>query len=734
MWTMKKHNQNRSNLKNLIKYGIALFALLLVLLVSMHDFASYPKSLDPLFEKAGSNQSELKKVIRHYSIHEHDSLKIRAAIFLIRNMDAHCSWESKAWVKMQEELEELYKIETDRDKLKGGFDSIYKQFDLSGVRYRSDLHIIKSDFLIKNIDSAFVKWRKPYARHLNFDEFCEYILPYRVNSEPLDNWREMFGREYIPGILASIKKPKDSITAADICDALKGLENGYLHYLPRDVPDYNIRMLLTAKIATCKDYSSRILFAARCIGIPVALDHTPQWANRSLGHEWNALITEDRKPLDFGIKDNCKLGMHIQNIPDRIAPKVYRQTYAKQQGSLACICGSEKVPHTLASPCMKDVTAEYYSTVDVPVRFDQDAPGKNRFAYLAVFDNKDWIPVAWAKLVNKSAIFKDLHKGIVCLPGYYHQKRFEPAAYPVKIDSVGKITELRPDYKNTRTLVLNRKYQTSLMEGTCRKMIGVRLQAADDSSFIHPVDLYQITEMPQACYELVTIKPARAYKYYRYLSPRRVTCNLAELEFYEAGDDAKLVGKVIGGYMEKFDSTLLVPYYIRKLKAQQNSNFQLKTSWISKLQFATEPAYPKGITGKYGPQPKQTTEKSEGKSQRHLPDTCYVNAFDGDPLTFFCRYSMEYSWVGMEFSNPKRINKVAFLPRNDDNGVMPGQLYELFFWNKKWVSLGRQTASNKTYRLSYKNVPSNALFLLRNLTKGKEERIFTYEGGKQVWW
>lgn len=31
------------------------------------------------------------------------------------------------------------------------------------------------------------------------------------------------------------------------------------------------------------------------------LDFTPQWATRSLGHEWNALITKDGKPLSFGM-------------------------------------------------------------------------------------------------------------------------------------------------------------------------------------------------------------------------------------------------------------------------------------------------------------------------------------------------------------------------------------------------------------------------------------------------
>ena len=67
------------------------------------------------------------------------------------------------------------------------------------------------------------------------------------------------------------------------------------------------------------------LLAARCIGVPVVLDFTPQWATRSLGHEWNALITKDGKPLSFGMNDECKLGEHVELIPDRIPPKVYRQ-------------------------------------------------------------------------------------------------------------------------------------------------------------------------------------------------------------------------------------------------------------------------------------------------------------------------------------------------------------------------------------------------------------------------
>lgn len=76
-------------------------------------------------------------------------------------------------------------------------------------------------------------------------------------------------------------------------------------------------------------------------------------------------------------------------IPDRIPHKVYRKTFAKQHESLAMICGNEEIPPTLASPCIKDVTKKYYPSIDISVELEFIAPDKNKFAYLAVFDNKN---------------------------------------------------------------------------------------------------------------------------------------------------------------------------------------------------------------------------------------------------------------------------------------------------------------------------------------------------------
>ena len=70
--------------------------------------------------------------------------------------------------------------------------------------------------------------------------------------------------------------------------------------------------------------------------------------------------------------------------------------------------------------------------------------------------------------------------------------------------------------------------------------------------------------------------------------------------------------------------------------------------------------------------------------------------------------------------------------RHDMNMIKRGDEYELFYYDLEWKSLGRQVA--ETDSLVYHNVPDNALLWLKNHTGGKEERIFTYDNGKQRFW
>lgn len=691
--------------KHNIKYIIPIVFLSLVLFLSFHDFRSYPKSLDSIFEMAGSNQSELKKVIRHYSWFASDSLKRKAAIFLIENMDAHYSDQSDQWEKFQLKLDSLFKLKMDPAKLNPLFDSIYKKFDFSDVRHVSDLQTVDAKFLIYNVDEAFEAWKSPYARDLSFDDFCEYILPYRVGQEPISNWRKEFNLHFIPQLFSKIREKKNpppapvlvqipyracnetygnwlkefknnlgsnpwvsidknySITARDICDALKTAP-GSLRFMPGQMLEFNTHLLSGLMSGTCRDYSLQAALAARMLGVPVVIDVTPQWANRSTSHEWNALIEKGTKPLTFGFGDYVELGKHIDVAGDRIPAKVYRKTFAKQPTSLALIHGKEEIPSKLASICMKDVTKDYYQTMDVPVRFLTSAPKGNKFAYLSVFDNKDWIPVAWAQENKGSAVFKSLNRDIVCLPSYFHKGTVIPAAYPVVLRTDCTITTLKPNLQKRETVVLTRKYQGKVISWLGYSMIGGKFQVSNDSTFTKAVDIYEVKGIVDPYFQIVKIHQKGKYRYFRYIHP---FADIAEIEVCEPGFFIGLKGRAIG------NNTL-------------------------------------------------------------LPGLKYANAFDGDVLTQCLTKEEKGSWVGLAFDKPRRIGRLAFLRRNDGNCICNGELYELFYWDNKWVSLGQQTGSNVTYKLTYQNVPTNALLLLRNLTKGKEERIFTYEKGEQVWW
>jgi len=113
-------------------------------------------------------------------------------------------------------------------------------------------------------------------------------------------------------------------------------------------------------------------------------------------------------------------------------------------------------------------------------------------------------------------------------------------------------------------------------------------------------------------------------------------------------------------------------------------------------------------------------------------ETTIDKAFDGNVLTYYESCLPNDGWVGLDLGKPEIISKVVYAPRNDDNYIKAGNLYELFYWDNSWKSLGEKEATD--FILTYDNVPSNCLFLLKNHTEGIEERIFMYENDKQIWY
>lgn len=108
--------------------------------------------------------------------------------------------------------------------------------------------------------------------------------------------------------------------------------------------------------------------------------------------------------------------------------------------------------------------------------------------------------------------------------------------------------------------------------------------------------------------------------------------------------------------------------------------------------------------------------------------------FDGDILTGFGGKTPDGNWVGLKLRVPSVVSRIRYIGRNDGNSIEIGDVYELYSWNTGgyWELL--ETRKAEKNELLFRNVPSGGLYILRDRTKGSEERIFTYERNRQIWW
>ncbi len=102
---------------------------------------------------------------------------------------------------------------------------------------------------------------------------------------------------------------------------------------------------------------------------------------------------------------------------------------------------------------------------------------------------------------------------------------------------------------------------------------------------------------------------------------------------------------------------------------------------------------------------------------------------DGDILGWV-KYNKHHKPLIFRIDSEQRPGSLFVVPRNDDNFVVPGEEYELMYFGKNgWQSLGRKVSEGFSIEFE---APDNAVLWLRNLTKGKEEQVFIWHGGKQL--
>lgn len=609
---MKKHLSN-----------IGIF-ILLFFIISCNRHSELQEALS----LSGDNRSELESVLKHY---EGNPPKRAAAEFLLGNM-FH-----------------------------------YSLVD-GGMVY--DIRSIKSDYLIRNIESAFAAWEEaPWKEEVDFDTFCRFVLPYRVCDEPLSVWRDSLKNAYKD----LVKGEKHAVDAyAKVYSALlkrfKKLGDGNL-----SSPD--VMELHRSQRGTCSQRSIYVVSVLRSLGIPAAYDCVPFWGNYSTsGHAWVSFVNGNRT---FTVYDKDTVA-HEYNAIDgsgfndggslvhpylewdsvKRPPVINRRCYELQQPLLARL--DKDTPPALKESFSVNVSAQYgfRHHVEIP------SPDAGKACLYAFETGKGWRAVTGGEEVDGKTKFTQVPGNMVYLPVCYHDGVEEAAGYPFLMDADGNRHVYAPDLEHTRSVTLWRKFPLRKQWYNRWKMIlGSTIEVSDHPSFRPSRTVHTFRTPPETILG-IALSLDRPYRYIRIRTNPAERPEVAEFKVFAKGGKKRLYGK---------------PVYCL------------------------------------------------------VPDSTVHKIFDDDYLTYAEKAVHGY-WVGLDLGEDltDKPDSVEFCMRHDMNMIKRGDEYELFYYDREWKSLGRQVADADS--LVYHNVPDNALLWLKNHTEGKEERIFTYENGKQRFW
>jgi len=406
--------------------------------------------IDKNLKTAGKNKVELLKAIKYFK-NEKDSLKLEALYFLIANMDIHSSADY-VWVNRSNN--EVKVDELSFPNYKAFKESIDIMKDRDQISYTketqiADLKSINAKILIDNVNEAFKVWRSSNYKKISFDSFCEYILPYRVTIEPVQDWRSTYSSRY--------KWIGDSLKFNSIENVLPYVGADYKTWWnntyysggrEEPLPRLGALQLLFRMSGACEDITALQVFTLRSQGIPASFNFVPCWATSTGIHFLNTVFDEQMHPLKYDATMTPAVG-DLTREPS----KVLRITYSKQKNVLTDIEHLDSIPPGfMQTRNYIDITDEYWKTQSVVCPITKSRP-HSPIVYACVYNGGVWQPIWWGKVNNSKVEFIKMAKGAVYLPAYFSNGTIVPAGYPKGAGYSGEV-ELKPDLGGKRTVVI----------------------------------------------------------------------------------------------------------------------------------------------------------------------------------------------------------------------------------------------------------------------------------------
>jgi hypothetical protein len=512
---------------------------------------------------AGANRVELEKVLNHY---RDEPLKYRAAVFLIENMPPYYGYDGARVDTIRKALTVVHDLNGfiyDKDLIRAASD-----FPYSELNKVYDIQVITAEYLCETIDMAFEQWEKrPWNRTLSFEDFCEYLLPYRVRTEMLEPWRKAYYDKYAKA-LDSLYTGNDPIEAADVLNRyVRETERVAFNYdeVFRNVSPGSL-YFLQYKSGSCIDMKDASLYMLRACGIPAVCHYYPYSPNLSGRHTWAAIRDTTGRDIPFSAP-----GMAVGRNIDIgfMKGKIYRQSYgASLQQSPVPIHVEDVLPE-FRNPYVSDASVHY--TGENAIRAHVTKKG-NRYMYLSVQTGQRTTPIAVSKAQGDTVVFPWVEEGLIYQLFHSENGRLVPAGYPILFHD-NHTHAFIPDTSHREKLTLYRKY--GLNDSIYRYMnfiVGGVLEGSQDAGFTRPVFHYTVTDSLRGIIRQ-TVYPStnEPIRYIRFTTAKENRIDIAEIEIFTEMDTINALSGVkvtvpkqisMGIFAESLTDGNLLTYYM----------------------------------------------------------------------------------------------------------------------------------------------------------------------------
>lgn len=382
---------------------------------------------------------------------------------------------------------------------------------------QADSNRLTENQFIEHIERKFRQLDSfPWLNGISFENFSEYLLPGGIDCKTeigqtgqSNPYRERF--DYI-------------ITHYDDCQNSSYQLAQFLFKTPTQ-NEKNTTEELISKIRILRD-----------LGVPATIDFLPVSNRENREKAW-IFIPDDR------LQPQMPFCMRA----DRTG-KVYRKTCSRQP--VPQPFAGEYIPSFFRNPFHKDVTTSYLHTRSVTLSLPDGI--KARHAYLAMYNDSVWQPVAWSKVADKRCHFEQLGSQNVYLPIYYQDSMPKTWTAPFILETNGDIRYLTGNGTSV-DLTANRMQPYYYNSDKLHNYFpGSRFESADDEMFSTGKNEYAIN-YPHYQWGQIQLTPHQSKRYWRHTGHLRFSFYLAELQFLDTTGQV-LSGKFFGPDLQNIEA------------------------------------------------------------------------------------------------------------------------------------------------------------------------------------